>query len=63
MHPNPTCCFCYQIIDLDQDRAATALVLAAVDPERGGHVRQKAYSHSGCLRERVDPNVDLWWEF
>ncbi|MEU9089747.1 hypothetical protein [Streptomyces sp. NPDC048428] len=62
MDPNPTCCFCYLIIDLDEDQGATQLRLAAVDPARGGDVRQWAYSHSSCLRERVHANIDLWWE-
>lgn len=59
---NPICCFCYLIIDLDQDEGATVLRLGAVDPARGGDVRQRVYSHSSCLRERVDPSIDLWWE-
>ncbi|MFE5487486.1 hypothetical protein [Streptomyces sp. NPDC056527] len=63
MNTNPTCCFCYQVIDLDQDGAATELRFGAVDPVRGGAVRQQAYSHSNCLRERVHPNIDLWFEF
>ncbi|MFG2479548.1 hypothetical protein [Streptomyces fagopyri] len=50
------------IIDLDQDPGATELKLGAVDPARGGDVRQWAYSHSNCLRERVHANIDLWWE-
>lgn len=63
MDQNPTCCFCYQVIDLDQDAAATELRLGAVDPARGGDVKQKAYAHSACLRERVHRSIDLWWEF
>ncbi|MFG3102953.1 hypothetical protein ACGFZL_20890 [Streptomyces sp. NPDC048182] len=62
MPPSALCCFCFRTVDLAQDRATTALLLGAVDPERGGHVRQKAYAHSTCLRDRVDPNIDLWWE-
>ncbi|KUJ36872.1 hypothetical protein ADL25_31125 [Streptomyces sp. NRRL F-5122] len=62
MNPNPICCFCYQAIDLDQDGAATELRLGAVDSGRGGEVRQKVYTHSTCLRERVHPSIDLWWE-
>ncbi|MFD5344815.1 hypothetical protein ACFWJY_13880 [Streptomyces anulatus] len=63
MNPNPICCFCYQVIDLDQDGAATKLRLGAVDLVRGDTVRQQTYSHSNCLRERVHPNIDLWFEF
>ncbi|MFD8509358.1 hypothetical protein ACFV2L_42615, partial [Streptomyces sp. NPDC059687] len=55
-------CFCYRSIDLDQDGAATELRLGALDSGRGGQVRQKAYAHSTCLRERVHPSIDLWWE-
>lgn len=54
---------CYQVIDLDQDVAATELRLSAVDPGGGGQVRQKAHAHSSCLRERVHPSIDLGWEF
>lgn len=63
LNPNPTCCFCYQVVDLDQDGAATELRLGAVDLGRGGQVRQKVYAHSSCLRERVHPSIDFWWEF
>lgn len=62
MSQNPTGCFCYEVIDLDQDAAATELRLGAVDLARGGDVRQKAYAHSSCLRERVHQSIDLWWE-
>ncbi|MBJ6636822.1 hypothetical protein H4K36_00540 [Streptomyces sp. DHE7-1] len=63
MNANPTCCFCWQVIDFNQDRAATEIRLGAVDLARGGTVRQQAYSHSSCLRERVHPHIDLWFEF
>ncbi|MGW4610285.1 hypothetical protein ACWENS_44770, partial [Streptomyces sp. NPDC004532] len=62
LNPNAICCFCYRSIDLDQDGAATELRLGALDSGRGGQVRQKAYAHSTCLRERVHPSIDLWWE-
>ncbi|WP_418955311.1 hypothetical protein [Streptomyces tritici] len=60
---DPTCCFCGRIVDLAQDAAATELRLGAVDPARGGDVRQRAYAHSACLRARVHPDIDLWFEF
>ncbi|MFC5909251.1 hypothetical protein [Streptacidiphilus monticola] len=62
MNPDPTCCFCSRVIDLGQDGAATVLRLGPVDPGPGGQVRQRAYAHSSCLRERVHPSIDLWWE-
>ncbi|WUS95164.1 hypothetical protein OHA46_00030 [Streptomyces sp. NBC_00708] len=62
LNPNLICWFCYQVIDLDQDGAATKLRLGAVDPVRGGVMRQQVYSHSDCLREQVHPNIDLWFE-
>lgn len=56
---NPTCCFCWLVVDLEQDQEANELRLG---PAHSSNVRQLVYSHSSCLRERVHQNMDLWWE-
>ncbi|WP_406134059.1 hypothetical protein [Streptomyces zaomyceticus] len=60
LNRNPTCCFCWLIVDLEQDGEAQELRLGLA---RSSEVRQLVYSHSSCLRERIHPNMDLWWEF
>ncbi|WP_329448829.1 hypothetical protein OG906_37795 (plasmid) [Streptomyces sp. NBC_01426] len=48
------------MVDLEQDMEAQELRLGLA---HSGNARQLVYSHSSCLRERIHPNMDLWWEF
>jgi hypothetical protein len=53
------CCFCTLRIRLTEDPRAMEVRLFPLD---GGKGRQTLYTHSSCLRERLDPSIDLWWE-
>ncbi|MFJ4709166.1 hypothetical protein ACIP6I_30555 [Streptomyces anulatus] len=57
---NPTCCFCWLIVDLEEDREAQERDDDRLGPAHSSEVRQLVYSHSDCLHERIHPAMVAW---
>ncbi|BEL03295.1 hypothetical protein Q0Z83_014860 [Actinoplanes sichuanensis] len=56
---NPTCCFCFEVIRVEDDEHAMRIRL---DQLLGLGHKQQMYTHSTCLRERLYDGIEVWWE-
>lgn len=55
----PTCCICFNLIDVGVDPTAVKIRLTPLADAPG---QQLLYAHSSCIRECVHDNIDFWWE-
>ncbi|WP_329273090.1 hypothetical protein [Streptomyces sp. NBC_01451] len=59
MSSDPTCCFCYGIIQSTEDPFAMRIRVGLLS----GDLNQTLYAHSTCFKERLHADLDFWWEY